>query len=127
MTPSSCAFCDRLASNGFFVGNDLAAALWDSYPISPGHALIIPHRHEADFFALSKEEQAAIWALLPLVRIEVEKEHRPAAYNVGINVGKAAGQTVAHAHVHLIPRFKGDKEDPRGGVRWILPEKARYW
>jgi diadenosine tetraphosphate (Ap4A) HIT family hydrolase len=123
----SCPFCDRIPQVARDDRNDLAAALEDAYPASPGHTLIVPLRHEPDFFSLSGEEQAAMWQLAELVRRRLQNELKPDGLNVGINVGAAAGQTVEHAHIHLIPRFTGDVPDPRGGVRWIIKDKARYW
>jgi diadenosine tetraphosphate (Ap4A) HIT family hydrolase len=107
--------------------NEHAAAFPDAFPLNDGHCLIVPRRHEADFFALTAEEQAAVWALLSEVRRHIEADGMPDGYNVGINVGEAAGQTVAHAHLHLIPRYRADVLDPRGGIRCVIPAKARYW
>jgi hypothetical protein len=81
----------------------------------------------ADFFSLTVEERAATWEMVGVVRRKLDEGHRPDAYNVGINIGNAAGQTVEHAHIHVVPRYTGDVADPRGGVRWIIPSKARYW
>lgn len=105
----------------------MAAAFFDASPLSPGHALIVPRRHEPDLFALTGEEQDALWRLLRGVRTRIQQSHHPDGYNVGVNVGAAGGQTIGHVHVHLIPRYAGDVEDPRGGIRWIIPAKARYW
>jgi diadenosine tetraphosphate (Ap4A) HIT family hydrolase len=102
-------------------------AFKDGFPVNPGHTLIIPRRHVAGLFELTAADQAAVWALLQPVKERLDARHSPAGYNVGINVGEAAGQTVAHAHVHVIPRYAGDVEDPRGGVRWVVPERAKYW
>lgn len=99
----------------------------DAYPISPGHTLIIPHRHVGSFFAIDVAERDALLALIEEAKRRLDKEFKPDGYNVGINDGAAAGQTVAHLHIHLIPRYAGDREDPRGGVRWIMPDKAKYW
>jgi diadenosine tetraphosphate (Ap4A) HIT family hydrolase len=123
----ACVFCDRIVEGALVAENHLAVAFPDAFPISPGHTLIVPRRHEADFLALTPEEQVAVWALLAFVRRDIDKGHAPGAYNIGINVGEAAGQTIAHAHLHVIPRYHGDVPDPRGGVRWILPSKAPYW
>ena len=123
----ACPFCARIASGDIVLGNDLAAAFPDGFPVSAGHTLVVSRRHLADYFELSPDERAAIWALVPEVKVRLDGEHRPSGYNVGINVGRAAGQTVWHAHVHVIPRYEGDVEDPRGGVRWVLRGKARYW
>ena len=122
----SCPFCpppaDRLIAH-----NAHALAIRDAYPISPGHALLIPRRHVASLADATSEEACALWALMAEVRRKLDQECRPDGYNVGVNDGVAAGQTVMHLHVHLIPRFRGDRPDPRGGVRWVLPDKADYW
>ena len=99
----------------------------DGFPISPGHTLIVPKRHVASFFDLTPEERADLLALLDAAKADLDRELSPQGYNIGINDGAAAGQTVPHLHIHLIPRFPGDREDPRGGIRWIIPEKADYW
>ena len=124
---AACPFCDRIAVGDLIAANDSAAALFDGYPLNPGHCLVVPRRHVADFFDLSQAEQADVWRLVAEIKARLDKERAPAGYNVGINVGAAAGQTVWHAHVHLIPRRAGDVEDPRGGVRWVIPAKAPYW
>lgn len=107
--------------------DDLAFAIRDGFPISPGHALIIPRRHIASFFDATSAERASLLALLDVARDQLVKESAPAGFNIGINDGAAAGQTVPHLHIHLIPRFDGDVADPRGGVRWVLPALADYW
>jgi diadenosine tetraphosphate (Ap4A) HIT family hydrolase len=81
----------------------------------------------ADYFELEPDEIAAVWELVTSVKAALDRERSPAGYNVGINAGKAAGQTVWHAHVHVIPRYPGDVEDPRGGVRWVIRARAPYW
>ncbi len=124
---SNCIFCSRVTGGDLLAANDLAAGFMAGYPVSPGHVLIVPRRHEADFFALSAEEQAAMVALVAPVRRHVDAEFKPDAYNLGANVGAAAGQTIPHAHLHVIPRYQGDVPEPRGGVRWVLPATARYW
>jgi len=124
---AACPLCERIGAGGFICQNVVAVAFHDGYPVSPGHTLIVPRRHVADFFSLTEEEQIAIWSLLPGTRRALEDSHHPAAFNIGVNAGLAAGQTVAHVHVHLIPRYDGDVADPRGGVRWVLPERADYW
>jgi diadenosine tetraphosphate (Ap4A) HIT family hydrolase len=123
----ACVFCDRLAAGGLVAENDLAAAFPDGFPLSPGHCLAVPRRHEENFLALSPEEQAAVWALVPAVCGRIDGERRPDGYNIGVNVGEAAGQTIGHAHVHVIPRYRGDVADPRGGIRLVIPARARYW
>jgi diadenosine tetraphosphate (Ap4A) HIT family hydrolase len=124
--PTDCPFCE-IEPTRIVAGNALAFAIRDGYPISSGHTLIIPRRHTRSFFEVSAEERAAMLGLLDAQKLALDREFGPAAYNIGVNDGAAAGQTVPHLHVHLIPRYAGDLQDPRGGVRWVLPEKARYW
>jgi diadenosine tetraphosphate (Ap4A) HIT family hydrolase len=107
--------------------NGRAVAFPDAFPVSQGHALVVPRRHVESYFSLNADEQAAVWELAWAVRQQLEESLRPAGYNLGINDGFAAGQTVEHAHLHVIPRYEGDVEDPRGGVRWVIPERAAYW
>jgi ATP adenylyltransferase len=122
----SCPFCNPDPTQ-VFLQTDLILGLWDRYPVSPGHALLIPRQHIADWFEADPATQLALIAALPMAREAIEKHHKPDGYNIGINAGEAAGQTVFHLHVHLIPRYKGDQEDPRGGVRHVIPDAARYW
>ncbi|HYK91341.1 MAG TPA: HIT family protein [Acidobacteriota bacterium] len=124
---TDCPFCRRIAAPQFILENQLALAFPDFYPVSPGDTLIVPRRHVGDFFDLTAEEQASVWTLAAPVRKHIEKDHSPDGYNLGVNVGKAAGQTVAHSHVHVIPRYARDVEDPRGGIRWMIPSKAPHW
>ena len=102
-------------------------ALWDSYPLNPGHVLIVPRRHVASWFEATAAERAEMLRLADEARRIVIERHAPDAFNLGLNDGAAAGQTVPHVHLHLIPRYAGDVGDPRGGVRWIIPERAAYW
>lgn len=104
-----------------------AIAIRDKYPVSEGHTLIIPRRHIRSLFDLQAEEQAGMWSMVAEVRAFLVRQFAPDGFNLGVNDGDAAGQTVDHAHVHLIPRRRGDQPDPRGGVRNIFPEHARYW
>jgi diadenosine tetraphosphate (Ap4A) HIT family hydrolase len=120
-----CPFCEPDDTH-IFATSALAYALWDAYPVSAGHALLLPKRHVEQFFDLTLEEKAALFHLLDAAREVLRERYRPDAFNVGINVGLAAGQTVQHAHVHLIPRYQGDVEDPRGGVRGVIPKKRLY-
>jgi diadenosine tetraphosphate (Ap4A) HIT family hydrolase len=124
---SGCPFCRRLREGDFLAESEVAAAFFDAFPLSPGHALIVPRRHESNLFALTIEEHDAMWRLLRPLRATIEQRHHPQGYNVGVNVGVAGGQTVGHVHLHCIPRYAGDVDDPRGGIRWIIPAKARYW
>lgn len=123
----TCPFCAALGDGPLLAENALAAAMADRFPLSRGHSLIIPKRHAATVFDLTKDEAAALWELVPVVKQLLDEAHAPGGYNVGTNAGQVAGQTVAHAHVHVIPRYQGDVADPRGGVRWVLPAKAAYW
>ena len=119
----NCIFC---GDPSMVIENDLAFAHYDSYPVNPGHCLIIPRRHVAEYFEATTEEKAAIWALVDEMKTILDKEYKPDGYNVGVNIGKAAGQSVPHVHIHMIPRYKGDMEDPRGGVRGVIPHKQKY-
>jgi diadenosine tetraphosphate (Ap4A) HIT family hydrolase len=121
-----CPFC-TLPPERIIDSNDLALVIRDGYPISPGHTLVIPKRHIGSWFEITQSEQQALLDLLTKAKAILETEFKPDGYNIGINDGPTAGQTVPHLHMHLIPRYKGDQEDPRGGVRWIIPEKAKYW
>ena len=103
-----------------------AFAVLDAFPVSPGHTLVIPRRHVADIFELTASELKDIVRLIKSVRDQIKRSRHPAGFNIGVNVGRAAGQTVMHAHVHVIPRYLGDVDDPTGGVRGVIPHKARY-
>ena len=123
---SGCPFC-HLPQKRILLSNAYGIAIRDAYPVSVGHTLILPHRHVASFFEIKPEERMALLNLLDEARITLDKLNRPEGYNIGINDGITAGQTISHLHIHLIPRYKGDLPDPRGGVRWIFPKKAKYW
>ena len=126
MTNDTCLFC-TIPCEQILIDGPNAVAARDSYPVSKGHTLIIPRRHVASFFETTDEERLAMLKLLDEVKAMLDREHKPDGYNIGINYGVAAGQTVMHLHMHLIPRYKGDRPDPRGGVRWVIPDKAAYW
>ncbi len=126
MFTRDCAFC-ALSAERIVRQSDLCLAFRDGYPVSPGHTLLIPKRHVASFFQVTQKEREELLELLDWCRSDLAKRHKPDGFNIGVNDGAAAGQTVMHLHIHLIPRFRGDRADPRGGVRWILPEKADYW
>ena len=132
MTPpddAPCPFCRIVASGGSLRESPggLAVAFLDAYPLSRGHTLVLPRRHEPDLLGLTAHESAELWALAVEVCREVKEEHHADALTVGINAGVAAGQTVPHVHLHIVPRHEGDVPDPRGGIRWVLPERAAYW
>jgi diadenosine tetraphosphate (Ap4A) HIT family hydrolase len=118
-----CIFCGRQT---LLHETDLTYVTYDTYPASPGHALIITKRHVANYFDCSSEEVVDLWQSVAMAKQLIEKEYSPDSYNIGINVGSVAGQSVPHIHIHLIPRYKGDVEDPRGGVRGVIPHKRKY-
>lgn len=126
-TPApSCPFC-AIPESAWLGQNELAFWVHDIAPSAPGHALVIPRRHVASFFELAPEERSGMLALLNEAKIVADQRYRPDGYNIGLNDGEVAGQTVPHVHLHLIPRRAGDVPDPRGGIRWVLPETAPYW
>ena len=118
-----CVFCGDVQ---IIFENDLAFAIYDKFPVNEGHMLVIPRRQVASFFETTSEEKACLLELVEKVREFIFEKFRPDGLNVGINDGTAAGQTGMHLHVHLIPRFLGDVEDPRGGVRGAVPGKRVY-
>jgi diadenosine tetraphosphate (Ap4A) HIT family hydrolase len=120
-----CPFC-ALESYEIVARNRLAVAIYDKFPASPGHILVIPRRHFADYFDATDEELRAIDQLLRKSRAILLQKRSPDGFNIGINIGAAAGQTVFHLHVHLIPRYVGDHAQPAGGVRHIIPGKGYY-
>jgi diadenosine tetraphosphate (Ap4A) HIT family hydrolase len=122
----NCPFC-RLEKSRILLENESAIAFYDAFPVADGHTLIVPKRHFASLFDLPEEEQESLWRLVALVRGRLMAELKPDGFNIGLNDGTAAGQTVLHAHVHVIPRRNGDVPDARGGIRWIIPNKAAYW
>jgi diadenosine tetraphosphate (Ap4A) HIT family hydrolase len=107
--------------------NALAICVRDAYPVSPGHTLVMPRRHVGSLFAATSEERSAMLALPDNAKRQLDHEFNPASFNIGFNDSVAAGQTISHLHMHLIPRYAGDVPDPRGGVRWLIPGKADYW
>ncbi len=125
MDPLTCPFCNP-SRDEIVLQNGLCYARYDRYPASPGHLLLIPFRHIPTLFDATDAEHAALLALVREAKILLDEQFHPDGYNVGVNVGPAAGQTVMHLHVHLIPRYAGDVADPRGGVRGAVPEKRMY-
>ncbi|HJU11675.1 MAG TPA: HIT family protein [Candidatus Binataceae bacterium] len=121
-----CPFCS-LDPSRKLIENDYAIASPDAFPVADGHTLVIPRQHVASIYELSADQQAAVWDLVAQVRNRLVAELKPDGFNIGVNDGLAAGQTVEHAHVHIIPQRKGDVADPRGGIRWVIDEKAEYW
>jgi diadenosine tetraphosphate (Ap4A) HIT family hydrolase len=122
----ACPFC-TLAESRIRFESELAVAVDDAYPVSPGHTLVVPRRHVGSYFQLDEAERLALSRMMDRVQRELAERLAPHAYTIGINDGPAAGQSIPHVHIHLIPRFRGDRDNPRGGVRWVLPEKADYW
>jgi diadenosine tetraphosphate (Ap4A) HIT family hydrolase len=118
-----CPFCGNPKK---VIQNELAFAHYDSYPVSPGHCLVITHRHIAGYFDATAEEKSAIWALVDEMKTIIDNEFKPDGYNVGINIGGSAGQSIPHLHIHMIPRYEGDIENPQGGVRGVIPHKQKY-
>jgi diadenosine tetraphosphate (Ap4A) HIT family hydrolase len=125
LTPDDCPFCPPIAASPL-LETGLAFAVFDRSPVNPGHVLVLPRRHVADIFELTEGELNDVLRLLSLARQRIAADFPVAGFNVGVNVGDAAGQTIAHAHVHLIPRYPGDVADPTGGVRGVIPGKAKY-
>ena len=125
MTERACPFCTPDAERVFYRG-ERVFGLWDAFPVSDGHALIVTKRHVAAWFDASRDEQAELLSALAIAREAISTKHQPDGFNIGVNVGEAAGQTVPHLHVHLIPRYKNDVVDPRGGVRHVIPASASY-
>lgn len=122
-----CVFCQIIANKkDIILENELAVAFFDTFPVSEGHALIIPKRHCETYFDLSKEEMSAIFELSNELKSYLDNKLHPDGYNIGFNAGIDAGQSVMHCHMHVIPRYKGDCDNPRGGVRKIIKNKIKY-
>jgi diadenosine tetraphosphate (Ap4A) HIT family hydrolase len=121
-----CTFC-TLPPERIIDSNEYGVVIRDAYPITQGHTLVIPKRHMASWFEATQAEQLALFSLLNTAKELLTQAFKPDSFNIGINDGPAAGQTIPHLHMHLIPRYKTDHTDPRGGVRWIIPDKAKYW
>jgi diadenosine tetraphosphate (Ap4A) HIT family hydrolase len=122
----NCPFCCRDQLR-VLAEDELVFIYKDGFPVSLGHTIIITKRHVATLFDASEPEQLALLGALSRAKDLLDAAHHPDGYNIGINHGEAGGQTVPHLHIHLIPRYDGDSLDPRGGVRWVVPEKAKYW
>jgi len=132
MNETPCPFC-TIDVQRIFHSGELVVAVWDAYPVSPGHALLLTKRHISSWFESTAEERAELGETTMIAREAILKrtasEHLPTpdGFNIGVNVGQSAGQTVFHLHVHVIPRWSGDVADPRGGVRHVIPNKANYF
>jgi len=119
-----CIFCQK---SDIVLENELAKAFWDIHPVRQGHLLIVPKQHYVTYFDVPAETKQALDALLLMGKALLDERYHPAGYNIGINVNPAAGQTVMHAHIHLIPRYQGDVKDPRGGIRKMIPRAVKSW
>jgi len=123
---SPCLFCE-VKKDEFIDENEFAYATYDSYPVSKGHCLIIPKRHVKDYFDLTEKEVVACDQLIKKLKIQIEKnDNSIKGFNIGVNSGKVAGQSIMHCHIHLIPRKEGDVDKPQGGVRGVIPSKQHY-
>lgn len=123
--PNNCIFC-KMSPSRVIAEKELCFAIRDGFPVSEGHTLIIPKRHVADYFDLTEAEILDMQNMMKDIKKQLDKEFNPDGYNVGINVNAAAGQSVFHVHMHLIPRYIGDVENPKGGVRGVIPDKQKY-
>lgn len=121
-----CRFCLTKPSRRIMIKGEHGFAAWDRHPASDGHFLVIPYRHFASYFEINDAERDELWRLVERGREMVEEQYQPDGYNIGINVGEAAGQSIHHMHIHVIPRYKGDVENPKGGVRGVIPERKLY-
>ncbi len=121
-----CPFCSPESGREIILENELCYCVYDKYPVSTGHAIIIPKRHCAEYFKLTSEEQTACWEMVNEIKGILDNEYHPDGFNIGINVNEAAGQTIPHVHIHLIPRYEGDVAEPEGGIRGVIPNKRAY-
>ena len=126
ITNSNCPFCAIDLDREIIFESESTFSIYDKFPVNNGHVLIIPKRHCQSYFELTFQEQMDCLQVLNKSKELVNRKYNPDAFNIGINVGEIAGQTVPHVHIHLIPRFKGDVNDPRGGVRGVIPNKQKY-
>lgn len=122
----SCIFCEYYNEKKYILENNLAFAIYDNFPVNKGHVSIIPKRHFASYFDTTTEEVTALNNLIQQVKVILDNDFNPDGYNIGINIGEAAGQTIFHLHIHMIPRYKGDVENPRGGIRKLKKALVEY-
>ena len=120
---NNCPFCSK---SEFILENEFWICIYDNYPVSKGHTLIIPKRHFNDYFLTTEVERSSFDKILFDVKEHLDKEYSPDGYNVGFNVNEEGGQSIFHCHIHVIPRYRGDIENPRGGVRGVIPSKQNY-
>jgi len=121
-----CRFCLSKPGRRVMIEGKYGFAAWDRHPASEGHFLVIPYRHVADYFDINDDEREELWRLVAEGKKLADEEYNPDGYNVGINVGMWAGQSIPHVHIHVIPRYKGDVENPKGGVRGVIPQNKLY-
>jgi diadenosine tetraphosphate (Ap4A) HIT family hydrolase len=121
-----CPFC-AIEPARIWIENETAIAVPDAFPVADGHVLVVPRKHVSTVYELSPSEQQAVWSLVASVRERLLTGLNPDGFNIGFNDGLAAGQTIAHAHIHIIPRRHGDVTDPRGGIRCVIAQNAPYW
>lgn len=127
---NNCPFCviaDSPRSNRVIFESTYFLAILDRFPVSEGHALLISKQHLGSFFSLPIEQREDVLFALEQLKNVIQEKFSPDGFNIGVNDGSVAGQTIPHLHIHLIPRYIGDMADPRGGIRWIMPDKANYW
>jgi diadenosine tetraphosphate (Ap4A) HIT family hydrolase len=124
---SSCPFCAPNEKMELISESAICYSIFDNFPVNQGHALIIPKRHISNYFELNRKEQYALILMMGFVKTRIEKMYNPDGFNIGINVGKSAGQTIDHVHIHVIPRYNGDVSDPSGGIRCVIPGKQKYF
>ena len=120
-----CPFCN-IKQYQIVKENEFAYAIYDKYPVNKGHILVISKKHLRDYFSASKQEKEAVFSLMEECKKILDEKYNPDGYNIGLNCGIEAGQTIMHLHLHLIPRYDGDIDDPTGGVRGVIPEKRVY-
>jgi diadenosine tetraphosphate (Ap4A) HIT family hydrolase len=125
----NCPFCNidkTIDKDRIVYQDDTWIAIYDNYPVSQGHVLLIPKRHVKTFFELNILELESVGLTIGIIKMILDKKYHPTGYNIGANCGESAGQTVMHCHIHIIPRYDGDMDDPRGGVRGVIPGKQKY-
>ena len=121
-----CVFCGDIEKDRVLFETTQWIAMYDKYPVSKGHVLLIPKEHYETFFDLPEQLTNSIQYWIKHIKNILDNKYHPSGYNIGVNCGKSAGQTVMHCHIHIIPRYDGDVEDPRGGVRGAIPSKQKY-
>jgi len=126
MSDEECRFCNASPNRRILIEGKYGFAALDRHPVNDGHFLVIPYRHFPSYFDISDEECEELWSLVAEGKKLIDEKHSPDGYNIGINVGESAGQSVPHLHIHVIPRYKGDVENPKGGVRGVVPDRKLY-